>query len=341
MFSSNTSQVVSGPTGDPQFNYVTMLLHGDGTNGGQNNTFLDSSTNNFTITRNGNTTQGSFSPYGSLWSVGGFVSSGGSIQASSSAGNFGSSDWTVEFWVNTTSGDGPGIVTQATAGGATNTSWGFFVGYGTSKNVALYLSDGSSYFAAITAGTSPVANGVWHHVAASRSGSTVYLFLDGVLQGTTSVGSTALGNGSLPVHIGGQGTGTSYMLQNGNISNVRIVKGTALYTSAFTPSTAPLAAVSGTSLLTCQSNRFKDNSSNNFTLTANGTPSVQRFSPFSSTAEYSTAVNGGSGYFDGAGDYLRVSANGFTPSAGNWTIEGYLYATAGSPQLYCDNSNNF
>ena len=34
---------------DAQFNYVTMLLHGDGTNGAQNNTFLDSSTNNFTI----------------------------------------------------------------------------------------------------------------------------------------------------------------------------------------------------------------------------------------------------------------------------------------------------
>ena len=45
---------------DPQFNYVTMLLHGDGTNGAQNNTFLDSSTNNFTVTRNGKTTQGSF-----------------------------------------------------------------------------------------------------------------------------------------------------------------------------------------------------------------------------------------------------------------------------------------
>ena len=58
----------NNPPLDPQFNYVTMLLHGDGTNGAQNNTFLDSSTNNFTITRNGNTTQGSFSPYGSNWS---------------------------------------------------------------------------------------------------------------------------------------------------------------------------------------------------------------------------------------------------------------------------------
>ena len=45
-----------GPT-DPYFENVTLLLHGDGTNGGQNNTFIDGSSNNFTITRNGNTTQ--------------------------------------------------------------------------------------------------------------------------------------------------------------------------------------------------------------------------------------------------------------------------------------------
>ena len=68
MFAAGKTAAVSGETPDAQFNYVTMLLHGDGTNGAQNNTFLDSSTNNFTITRNGNTTQGSFSPYGSNWS---------------------------------------------------------------------------------------------------------------------------------------------------------------------------------------------------------------------------------------------------------------------------------
>jgi len=48
---------------DTYFNLTTLLLSGDGTNGAQNNTFLDSSTNNFTITRNGNTTQGTFSPF--------------------------------------------------------------------------------------------------------------------------------------------------------------------------------------------------------------------------------------------------------------------------------------
>jgi len=50
------------PIYDPYFNQTTLMLHGNGTNGAQNNTFLDSSTNNFTITRNGNTTQGTFTP---------------------------------------------------------------------------------------------------------------------------------------------------------------------------------------------------------------------------------------------------------------------------------------
>ena len=52
-----------GVTADPYYEYTTLLLPGNGTNGAQNNTFLDGSTNNFTITRNGNTTQGTFSPF--------------------------------------------------------------------------------------------------------------------------------------------------------------------------------------------------------------------------------------------------------------------------------------
>ena len=55
---------------DPLFDYTTLLLQADGASGGaQNNAFIDSSNNYFYITRNGNTTQGSFSPFSATgWS---------------------------------------------------------------------------------------------------------------------------------------------------------------------------------------------------------------------------------------------------------------------------------
>lgn len=54
---------------DDDFNLVTGLYHFDGTNGGTNATFLDSSSNSLTIGLNGNTTQGSLNPFNSgRWS---------------------------------------------------------------------------------------------------------------------------------------------------------------------------------------------------------------------------------------------------------------------------------
>jgi len=72
----------------------------------------------------------------------------------------------------------------------------------------------------------------------------------------------------------------------GYASNVRFVKGTDVYGAgnpSITVPTTPLTAITNTQLLTCQANRFRDASTNNFTITRNGNTTQGSFSPFSQT----------------------------------------------------------
>ena len=313
---------------DPYFQYVTMLLHGDGTNGAQNNTFLDSSTNNFTITRNGNTTQGTFTPYGSNWSN---YFGGGSNYLdfpSNAAYGMGTGDFTIEAWL---------YPTAAWAGAGSYNP--IFLVNGTG---GLYFGQNSAGFGLrqsgtaniISYGTSPTLN-TWTHVAIVRSGTTVTMYYNGTSV-ATATSSANFTSGTLTIANDG-----SYGIPAQYISNLRIVKGTAVYTGAFTPSTAPLTAISGTSLLVCQSNRFVDNSSNAAAITVTGSPSVQRFSPFSPTTAYSTSVIGGSGYFDGTGDSLSVATTtALSFGTGDFTIEGWVYKTAAANASFVDGRVN-
>jgi len=310
-----------GAADDPYFYYNTLLLNGDGTNGAQNNTFLDSSTNNFTITRNGNTTQGSFSPYGAFW--GNFFPPGSSRGSTATdpllfstitlSGNF-----TVEFWVFQTQDNGEGnVVVGSTLGPGFSNNRQFTI-----ENVSglprIGFWDGSAAYYS----TGTISRNTWTHCAFVRSGSTVTFYINGTSSGTATTSASF----SLTT-IGALGTYGGGIL--GYVSNLRI-NNTVLYTGTFTPSTTPLTAVSGTQLLTCQSNRFIDNSTNAYTLTQSGTPQVQRFSPFKQTRPYSTTTNGGSGYFDGSGDYLLNTTqvtNQFTPTSG-FTLDFWVYQTA-------------
>lgn len=323
---AGTAAASGGANTDDNINQVTMLLHADGTDGDTNSTFLDSGPENLTVSRINDVTQSRFSPYGNRWSVA-LNAQTEYLSAPASAGNFGSSDFTVEFWLITTSTNQPGIVTQSDSTGGTGTSWGFFLNYAAvTGGVAWYMSDGTNYFSTISTGTTVVNDGKWHHLAACRSGSNFYLWIDGVSQGT-STSSTALGNGDDPIHIGGQGGVSTYTLENGYISDLRIVKGTALYTSSFDPPTEPLTAVSGTSLLTCNANRFKDGSSNNHTITTTGVPVISGLSPYAPTDNYIPVVRDVNAFaFDGVDDGVYVDGSaGLAFGTGDFTIECWVY----------------
>lgn len=316
---------VAAPT-DAYFNLTTLLLHGNGTNGAQNNTFLDSSTNNTTITRNGNTTQGTFSPFSQTgWSN--YIGDANYLAVSNNAVfQFGTGNFTVEGWFFLPAAN-TAFDPLFTIGTYTD---GILLRYSTSSTDNLYIGGTQSVW-------SPGTNfplGQWNHVALVKNGTgsnNVQLYVNGtsVLTITSSYNLAPTGS----VYIGAQPQALNDNF-NGYISNFRIVKGTAVYTSNFTVPTAPLTAITNTSLLTCQSNYFKDNSTNAFTVTPSGTPSVQAFSPFAPTAVYSTSSNGGSAYFDGTGDFLATPTSGQFTASGDFTVSCWFYLTSFSSQYY-------
>ena len=174
--------------------------------------------------------------------------------ASTSDFNFGTGDYTFEAWLYPDNTDDRIWLnfgnTDAPSMKIYNGKWEIF-------------SSGSKFGPAVTAGQ-------WYHVAISRSSGTGRMFVNGVLENSWS---DTLNIPNSVASIGAYPAGTYPW--DGKISNLRVVKGTALYTGSFTPPTAALTNVSGTVLLCCQ-----DTSSTTTaavtpgTITANGDPTA-------------------------------------------------------------------
>ena len=321
-----TGGFVVSPAVDNQFNYVTALLHGDGVNAGQNNTFLDSSTNNFAITRTGSTTQGSYGPYGSLWSN--FLNTGDKLTASaSSAFDLSGSTWTIEFWMYSLATPTAGNECRMIMAGANGDAAGWSISNFNNGSIGFFRPYGGGPVGIATPASTIVLNN-WYHVAVVCNAGSARIYINGT-QAAGPVTISLPTSASQALRIGYDDVGTVNFQYNGYLSNLRIVKGTAVYTAAFTPPTAPLTAITNTSFLTCQSNRFRDNSTNNLTITPTGTPSVQVFSPFGATTQYYSSVIGASAYLNGSTDCLNTpSSSSFNFNTGAWTIEGWFYLSA-------------
>jgi hypothetical protein len=165
----------------------------------------------------------------------------------------------------------------------------------------------------------------WTHIALSRVSGNSRLFVNGVQTGSTYSDSNNYVAPSSDIRIFANAYGGSRS-PTGYCSNFRVVKGTGLYSANFTPPTSPLTAITNTQLLTCQSNRFVDNSSNALTVTPYNTYSVQAFSPFAPTAAYDASTVGGSGYFDGSGDVLNFGySSQLAVGSNDFTIEAWIY----------------
>jgi Concanavalin A-like lectin/glucanases superfamily len=295
-------------------------------NGGANNYgIIDNGPFNNALTRLGNATQGTFSPYSPTgWSIN-YPALAYMTYAANPIGTFGvGATFTVEGWVNMTNYAATNYFFSmlASCDQATATYWA--IGIGSTGLATVYWYDGATKSCA---GSTVLTKGTWYHVAVNVTAGVVKIYINGNLE--TLTGTTTLtnptGNSS---YTTGCERGSSNGGSSGYISNLRTNTG-ALYPSAFTPSTSALTNVANTTLLTAQSNRYIDNSSSARAITPFATtpPSIQAFSPFAPGISYTPSLHSGSTYFDGTGDYLTTPANPVLTLGGDFTIECWVYTT--------------
>ena len=190
--------------------------------------------------------------------------------------------------------------------------------------------------------TAGIVNNTWYHIAVTRTGTSLRAFLNGTLLGTQS-SSTSYGQGICYIGVDADASSTKF---TGYISNLRVVKGAALYTTGFNPPTSPLTKTSQgatstqVALLACQSSTIIDNSAYAggaaLTLTNNNTCIAVAKSPF---REVNSII------FNGSTTYLSANTKDqYEFSAGDFTIECWVYPTAYGSDLrifsYNDNYNN-
>jgi len=164
--------------------------------------------------------------------------------AANSAFTFGTGAFTVEAWIYLTAyATGATTICSNTLPGGSNNAFNFSIATASRKlqiatwNVVLAIS------------TNQISLNTWTHVAASFDGTTYRVFINGALEGsgTTTYNLSAVND----FNVGYSGDGSNPYRFTGNINNLRVVKGSAVYTAAFTPPGAPLSPISGTSILTC------------------------------------------------------------------------------------------
>jgi hypothetical protein len=216
---------------DTNIREVSLLLHGNGTNG--STTITDSSLTPKTVTAVGNaqisTAQSKFGGASIA-----FDGNGDYVTVPvNTAFEFGTGDFTIEGWINVPT-------TNATLRCI------FSIGrpvqlYHTSGRIDAYFGDndsGASYFVNPVSGPASLLSNTWTHFAVTRSGSIFRVFINGNA-GTPVTGSAGVFFSATGAALGTFLPNPSTFPYTGYIDDLRITKGVARYTANFTPPTAP------------------------------------------------------------------------------------------------------
>ena len=180
----------------------------------------------------------------------------------------------------------------------------------------------------------------WFHVSICRFSGITKLFIDGKEKGSFA---DTISYVSRDILLGVSQSSSNDL--KGHISNYRVIKGRALYTSNFKPPMRELEVTPETVLLACQSKTDATLEKTGKTITANGNAVACELTPGLLTPIVKSGGGSaitGSVEFDGTGDYLSALDNtDFTFGTGDFTIEFWRYRSrVGSTESYVTKYNN-
>tara|TARA_B100000497_G_scaffold93894_1_gene105135 strand:- start:99 stop:623 length:525 start_codon:yes stop_codon:yes gene_type:complete len=154
--------------------------------------------------------------------------------------NFGTNDFTIELWAYAISFGGYMYLIETRNSGSTLNTWTLSFNYMGSynNNILQFASNNGSTADLFLSSNTAFSTGQWIHVAVTRSGTTMKMFLDGTEVASNNSAGFNFALDQNPIHIGSRFSIEQYF--NGYMSDVRITKGLARYTANFTPPTAAL-----------------------------------------------------------------------------------------------------
>jgi len=320
--------------------YTTFLAKASGS--GTNQSFSDSSNLSHSVTSIGDSIASSFSPYrhsGYSLRFTDVASTDNNVLFDNSNNNA-AGEFCVETWVKFT-------VTSPQAGSIrTRIFASKGVGGNSANNLQMIVEDGAStgsiagtvslhsdnFIYQASSAAEIINDGEFHHLAVTRDAlNNLRWFVDGVLITTIAGNTTTFYFDKIRLGKRDRVDGLGQTNFTGEINQFRVVIGSSIYDSAFSPPETALTAVTNTFLLVGDDAIIRDKSINNHRIDAltfdNGSnvllPAKVPISLFDNPA-YAQALHSGSAFFDGSGDCVEVS-NFVDLSTDSWTIEGWFW----------------
>ena len=191
---------------------------------------------------------------------------------------FGSGDFTVEGWFKIDQQSSQNGIIGVWAYSVNRRSWLIQTDNSSNGPLEFFISPDGGNGSLSSASGGNVSTGTWYHFAGVRTGNTLKLFLAGSEVASSSFSGSPYNNTQDDLHIGSVFDQTDF--SDAQISNIRVTKGEALYTSAFTPATSPLettsqgATESNVKLLCCNQLTVTGATVSSGTMTTSGDPTL-------------------------------------------------------------------